>query len=59
MTVSDLIKLLQKCEQDAHVEFAYKSDETTSGTLIESVIQIVFFGDGEVEPFATVQLRGM
>lgn len=57
MKVSELIKLLQMCEQDADVEFAYSTDEATCGTSIEHVVQIVFFGDERREASCLVQLQ--
>ena len=57
MKVSELIGLLQKCEQDADVEFAYASDEATCGTSIDHVVQIVFFGDEIREASCLVQLQ--
>lgn len=58
MKVHELIKLLQKCEQDANVEFAYEHDETTNGYPIGHVVQMVFFGDETREEYCTVQLQG-
>lgn len=57
MKISNLIELLQKCKQDADVEFAYASDDTTCGTSIEHVVQIVFFGDEIREASCLVQLQ--
>jgi hypothetical protein len=59
MKVSELIALLQKCDPDADVEFAWKSDTTTSGNSVNSVAQFVFFGDGtDDEKLTVVQLQG-
>lgn len=58
MKVSELIELLQKCDPDAEVETAYKSDETTSGSSVNSVAQFMFFGDGEDgKAFIVVQIQ--
>lgn len=59
MKVSELIKLLQKCNPDADVEFGYKSDETTSGNAVDSVAQFIFFGDDTCsDEYTVVQLQG-
>lgn len=58
MKVSELIVLLQKCDPDADVETAWKSDATTSGNAVESVAQFTFFGDGaDGEAYTVVQLQ--
>ena len=59
MKVSELIKRLQKCEQDAEVEFAHESDETTSGFQVSHVVQMVFFEDETREGYSVVQLQGV
>ena len=57
MKVSELIKLLQDCEPDANVEFAYVTDATTCGTDISSVVQITYFEYEEYGREFKVQLR--
>lgn len=58
MKVSELIVLLQKCDPNADVEFAFKNDTTTNGDDVISVAQFVFFGNEPDEPFSVVQLQG-
>lgn len=58
ITVSELIEMLQKCNPDATVEFAYERDETTSGNPIFRVAQFIFFGNEKDETYSIVQLRG-
>ena len=57
MKVSELINLLQKCKQDADVEFTYASDKSIDGTPIEHVVQITLFGDETRETTCLVQLQ--
>ena len=57
MTVSDLIKRLQKCDPDASVFFAFASDNTTTGDAVVEVLQISYFDEEQDNPLNDVLLR--
>lgn len=54
MTVAELIKMLQKCAQDAQVQFV---DYDDGYNPIESVSEIRRIGSDEDEDTVTVELR--